>query len=65
MKRDMYKTAAKVKLKDAYCMTADEMIDLLKLTKSGDSNLCFNAIDTAFRYGYELGQRALKREALG
>lgn len=64
MRREMFQTAAKANVNEAYCMTVEEMITLLTLVNTGDNTQQFDAIETAFKYGCELGQRALKREAL-
>lgn len=64
MKRDMYKTVAEIKGKipHCYCMSLDECLSLTKkAVNGGDANAAFEAIVTAFDYGFALGQRSAKK----
>ena len=55
MQRNMENIIKETQIKYCYSMTYDEMI---RLGKMG----IFNAIDDAFKFGYAIGQRALKNE---
>ena len=61
MKRDMMKTVDTIKGKDliptAYDMDSTEMKAIYEMFKSGDP---YDAICTAFDYGFVLGARAQK-----
>lgn len=60
MKRDMYKTVAgiKGKIPHACAMSFGECADLTKKAAEGKA---FEAIATAFDYGFVLGQRCAKK----
>lgn len=62
MKRDMMKTAASVagKIPVRYEMTREEARDLIMMAHEGKA---FDAVATAFKYGFALGQRYEKAEA--
>lgn len=61
MKRDMMKTVETIKGKDliptAYDLDSNEMKTIYEMFQSGDP---FDAISTAFDYGFVLGARAQK-----
>lgn len=63
MKRDMHKTVAEIKGKipQAYNMGASEVFELGEKALRGDANAAFEAIVTAFDYGFALGLRCAKR----
>lgn len=65
-KRDMRQTAAAAKaagiIPTQYELTALEITDLKQQTQEGP-NQAYNAIETAFIYGFVLGQRATKAKA--
>lgn len=60
MKRDMYKTVAEIqgKIPNGYSMMFNECIDLVNKAAEGKA---FEAIATAFDYGFALGRRSAKR----
>lgn len=65
-KRDMRQTAAAAKaagiIPDQYELTALELTNLYNQTQEGP-NQAYSAIETAFIYGFVLGQRATKAKA--
>jgi hypothetical protein len=65
-KRDMRQTAAAAKaagiIPDQYELTAPELSNLFRQTQEGP-NQAYSAIETAFIYGFVLGQRATKAKA--
>lgn len=63
MKRDMHKTVAgiKGKIPRAYDIDAGEVFELTEKALRGDANAAFEAIVTAFDYGFVLGQRSAKK----
>ena len=54
-KRNMIETARKAIIPERYDMSARECVDLVEMARTGDT---FEAISTAFKYGFVLGQRA-------
>lgn len=60
MKRDMYKTVAKIqgKIPNGYSLKISECLDLAHKAAEGEA---FNAIAMAFDYGFALGQRSAKK----
>ena len=60
MKRDMYKTVAKIKGKipNGYSMSFTECVDLARKAAEGKP---IEAIAMAFDYGFALGQRSAKK----
>ena len=60
MKRDMKTTAEKAmhNVPDFYDINSEELRELLKKTRTVDPNDAFDAIVTAFHYGFVLGHRA-------
>ena len=64
MKRDIYKTIKDVKIPDRYDMSLEDMNKLrdLIITDGGDG--MFDAIHTAFKYGFVLGERFGERAVL-
>lgn len=61
MKRDMYKTVAEIqgKIPNGYSMSVTECFELAK--KAVEDGKDFDAIATAFDYGFALGQRSAKK----
>ena len=68
MIRNMEKVVSETrgKIPRGYNLSCDECIRLVKLVKiavgEGDSNGAFEAICTAFNYGFALGKRCEKRQ---
>ena len=62
MKRNMIQTADLVKghIPDRYDLTAEDLQKLHEILHSGSRDSEFDALATAFRYGYVLGARAEK-----
>lgn len=60
MKRDMYKTVAEIqgKVPNGYNLSYSECVALTKEAVNGKP---FEAIATAFDYGFALGQRSAKK----
>ena len=60
MIRDFRKTAEKAhhNIPDYYGMRGQEIIDLMKQARDRDPEETYQAIVTAFRYGFVLGNRA-------
>ena len=60
MVRDFRKTAEKAhhKIPDYYDLYSTEIIDLMKQARDRDPEETYEAILTAFRYGFVLGHRA-------
>ena len=60
MNRDMIKTAQKAEtnVPANYDLNSSEIIDLMKKARSGSPDDTYNAIITAFKYGFVLGHRA-------
>jgi len=60
MTRDMEKTAEKAiqNIPDKYTIMSDEIMDLMKKARLKSPDETFDAILTAFRYGFVLGHRA-------
>ena len=63
MKRDMMKTVSEVKgrIPRAYGLGFNECLELTKQAAGGDANAAFEAINTAFEYGFVLGARCEKK----
>lgn len=61
-KRDMYKIAESVKINKYYCMNSKEYESLIEQANEVGINGKFYAIQTAFHFGYAMGQRAEKAE---
>lgn len=57
MKRNMWKVAKETRIPMAYDMTYSEVIQIKEKYESGETNARFDAIITAFRYGFALAQR--------
>ena len=62
MKRNMVQTADKVKhhIPERYDLTIEELQELRTIMHGGSCECEFDALITAFRYGYVLGVRAEK-----
>ena len=60
MKRDMNKTAERAdsQIKDAYDINILEVQELINKARNGSRYDAFDAIVTAFKYGFVLGHRA-------
>lgn len=60
MTRDMKKTAEKAtrEIPSNYDLNSSEIIDLMKKARKGSPDDTYNAIITAFKYGFVLGHRA-------
>lgn len=57
MKRNMWKVAKETRIPMAYDLTYSEVIQIKEKYESGETNARFDAIVTAFRYGFALAQR--------
>lgn len=59
MKRNMWKIAESMKgsIPSAYDLTYGEAVELKEKYESGECNARFDALLTAFRYGFALAQR--------
>ncbi|WP_346664003.1 hypothetical protein [uncultured Merdimonas sp.] len=57
MKRNMWKVAKETRIPMAYDLTYGEAIQIKEKYESGETNAKFDAIITAFRYGFALAQR--------
>lgn len=57
MKRNMWKVAKETRIPMAYDLTYSEVIQIKEKYESGETNARFDAIITAFRYGFALAQR--------
>lgn len=57
MKRNMWKVAKDARIPMAYDLTYSEVIQIKEKYESGETNARFDAIITAFRYGFALAQR--------
>lgn len=64
MKRDMTKLVKEVAVPSAYDMTTLETCELMDKALTGDSQQIFEAINTAFRYGFALGRKAEQKETI-
>lgn len=60
MKRDMNKTAEKANYfpRDCYDIRISEIQELINKARNGSCTEAFDAIVTAFKYGFVLGNRA-------
>ncbi len=59
--RDMERIVQQTKVNDRYCLMSDEAERLIEyITVWGRHP--YDVIDSAFKYGYAMGQRALKAE---
>lgn len=57
MKRNMWKIAKEIKIPIAYDLTHSEAVQIKEKYESGETNARFDAIMTAFKYGFALAQR--------
>lgn len=57
MKRNMWKIAKETKIPMAYDLTYGEVLQIKEKYESGETNARFDAILTAFKYGFALAQR--------
>lgn len=64
MIRNMEKVVSETrgKIPKGYNLSCDECIRLVKMAVGGDFNGAFEAICTAFNYGFALGKRCEKRQ---
>ena len=57
MKRNMWKIAEGTKIPTAYDITYGEIVQLKERYESGERNAKFEALLTAFKYGFACAQR--------